>query len=249
MQACGGHDQLATTGQRRATIAKNAVISGAPGRGDTVCPTGYADDTQAITLAPAAARMVEASAVMHRTTAWIADTGQLGNAAKCTLWLLQEPPGGVAPLTLGGVAIPLSRGFKQLGVGQGLAAEKSTGPILRDCLHKGLAIMRRLECLPTFFMREAALSNQLCGDACGGASGRRGAPRGARGTRKSSGASYPRASMYLPFGVCNASTCSCPPGTDARHHAYLGASGVRVSSPPPSTGPVGKALQAARQLV
>ena len=85
-----------------------------------VCPTGYADDTQAITLDLAAAPMAEAQAITDRTAVWMADTGQSGNAAKSTLWLLREPRGGVAPLTLGGVAIPLSREFKQLGVGQRL---------------------------------------------------------------------------------------------------------------------------------
>ena len=64
-----------------------------------VCPTGYADDMQAITLAPAAAPMAEAQAVMDRTAVWMADTGQSGNAAKSTSWLLWEPPSGVAPLT------------------------------------------------------------------------------------------------------------------------------------------------------
>ena len=109
-----------------------------------VCPTGYADDTQAITLALAAAPRAEAQAVMDRTAVWMADTGQSGNAAKSTSWLLREPPGGVAPLMLGGVAIPLSREFKQLGVGQCLAAEKGTGPLLRGRLDKGLAITRRV---------------------------------------------------------------------------------------------------------
>ena len=96
-------------------------------------------------------------AATDRTAVWMAETGQSGNAAKSTSWLQREPLGGVAPLTLGGVAIPLSREFKQLGVGQCLAAEKGTGPVLRGRLDKGLAITRRVGCLPTFLMREAAL--------------------------------------------------------------------------------------------
>ena len=42
-------------------------------------------------------------------------------------------------------------------MGQRLAAEKGTGPVLRGRLDKGLAITRRVGCLPTFHMREAAL--------------------------------------------------------------------------------------------
>ena len=120
---------------------------------EAVCPTGYADDTQAMTLAPAAAPMAEAQAVTDRTALWMADTWQLGNTAKSTSWLLWEPPGRVAPLTQGGVAIPLSREFKQLGVGQRLAAEKGTGPVLRGRLDKGLAITCRVGCLPITLMR------------------------------------------------------------------------------------------------
>ena len=62
-----------------------------------------------------------------------------------------------APLTLGGVPIPLLREFKQLGVGQRLAAETGTGPDLHSRRDKGVAIMRHVGCLPTFSMREAAL--------------------------------------------------------------------------------------------
>ena len=129
-----------------------------PGAGvAAVCPKGYVDETQAITLAAVAAPMAEAQAVTDRTAVWMADTGQSGNAAKSTSWLLRQPPGGVAPLTLGGVPIPLSREFKQLGVGQRLAAEKGTGPVVRSGLDKGLSIIFRVGCLPTFLMREAAL--------------------------------------------------------------------------------------------
>ena len=53
--------------------------------------------------------------------------------------------------------IPLSREFKRLGVWHHLAAAKGTGPVPRGRLDKGLAIMRRMGCLPTFLMREAAL--------------------------------------------------------------------------------------------
>ena len=75
--------------------------------------------------------------------------GQSGNTVKSTYWLLQQP--------LGGVAVLLSREFKQLGVGQSLVAEKGKGPVLRGRLDKGLAITRREGCLPTFHMRKAAL--------------------------------------------------------------------------------------------
>ena len=81
-----------------------------------VCLTGYADHTHAITPAPAAAPMVETQAVTDRTAVWMADTRQWGNTAKSSWWLLREWPSGVAPLTLGGVPIPLLQEFKQLGV-------------------------------------------------------------------------------------------------------------------------------------
>ena len=57
-----------------------------------VCPTWYADDTRAITLAPAAAPMAEAQGVTDRTAMWMADTGQSGNAAKSTSWLRRAGP-------------------------------------------------------------------------------------------------------------------------------------------------------------
>ena len=119
-----------------------------------VCPTGYADDTQTITLAPAAAPMAEARAVTDRTAMWMVDTGYSGNAAKSTSWLLRELPGGMAPLALGGVAIVLSR---ELSIGQCLAADKGTGPVPRGRLDKSLAITHQVGCLLTFLMREAAL--------------------------------------------------------------------------------------------
>ena len=89
-------------------------------RAAAVSPTGYADDTQAVTLALETDPMAEARAVMDRIGVRMADTGPSGNAAKSTSWLLRDPPEGVALLTLGGVPIPLLREFKQLGVGQRL---------------------------------------------------------------------------------------------------------------------------------
>ena len=38
-----------------------------------------------------------------------------------------------------------------------MAAEKGTGPVLRGRLDKGLAIKRRVRCLPTFRMQQAVL--------------------------------------------------------------------------------------------
>ena len=75
------------------------------------------DDIQAIILAPGTAPMAQAELVTHRTRVRLADTGQWGNVAKSTLWLLLEPPGLVVPLTLGGVPHPLLRELKHLGVG------------------------------------------------------------------------------------------------------------------------------------
>ena len=103
-----------------------------------MCATAYTDDTQAITMPPAAAPMVEAHAVRDGTKVWMANNGRSGNTAKSTLWLLREP--------LGGVAILLSRGFKRLGVGQRLAAVTCTGPVVCGRLVKGPVIRRRMEC-------------------------------------------------------------------------------------------------------
>ena len=171
----------------------------------------------------------------------------------------------MAPLTLGGVAIPLSPEFQQLGVGQRLAAEKGMGLVLRGRLDKGLAIMRRVGCLPTFLMREAALgalanSVALYGVELATSRGapcrrrtprqprRSGAPHGARGPRRPCGASWLGAFMYCPCGACDTSACC---GSPARHHADPSAGGTRESGPAalqaagrPPTG-----LAATRRLV
>ena len=124
-----------------------------------VCCTGYEDDTQAVTLAPPAAVMAEAQAVIDHTAVWMADTGRSCNAAKSTSWLPREPPDGVAPLTLGGVPILLSRELKRLAVGQRLALERGTGRVLRGRLDKGPAMICWVGCLPTFLMRETVLGS------------------------------------------------------------------------------------------
>ena len=48
-----------------------------------------------------------AGRVTDCTAVSMAYTGQSGNATKSTSWLLWEPPGGLAPRTLGRVPIPL----------------------------------------------------------------------------------------------------------------------------------------------
>ena len=229
-----------------------------------VCPTRYADDTQAITPAPAAAPMAEAQAVTDCTEVWMADTGQSGNAAKSTSWLLREPPGGVAPLTLGGVAIPLSREFKQLGVGLRLAAEKGTGPVLRGCLDKGLAIMRWVGCLPTFHMRQAALgalanSVALYGVELADIEGRTlsaadtAAAKAIWGRMRCSRAKevlwgvLARGFHVLPLWcTIPAPALARPPGMHAGHHADLGAGGARVSRPAALHGARGQGLAGRR---
>ena len=52
----------------------------------------------------------------------------------------------------GGVPIPVSRQFKQLGPWKRLAAEKGMGPVVRGRLHKGLAITHMVCCPPSFPM-------------------------------------------------------------------------------------------------
>ena len=93
-----------------------------------MCPKGYLNDTQAITLATVEAPTAETQAVTDGTAEWMADIGPAGSARHSPLPLLLEVTGRVAPLTLGGVPIQLSWEFKQLGLGQRLAVEKGTGP-------------------------------------------------------------------------------------------------------------------------
>ena len=171
-------------------------------------------------------------------------------------------PGGMAPLTLGGVAIPLPREFKQLGVGQRLAAEKGTGLHLRGCLDKGLAITRRVECVPTFSMREAvlgALANSVAlhgvdsvalygveladVEGCTLSAADTAAAMAIWGPMRCSRASWPGASMCRPCGTCSTSACSSLPAKHARRAPRRpwcrGCSSVGTRRPPrgPSVGP------------
>ena len=127
-----------------------------PGRED-VCPLGYADDTQAITLEPrpGAQGIPDLQAVVDRTAVWLADTRQNTNATKSSSWRMSDRK--AQPVTLHGVPIPLAREFKQLGVGVRLDPERGTGPVLRERFRRGAAILRRVGCLPTFRMREVAI--------------------------------------------------------------------------------------------
>ena len=127
-----------------------------PGRAD-LCPLGYADDTQAITLEPrpGAPGVPDSQAVVDRTAVWLADTGQSANAAKSSSWRMSDQQ--AQPVTLHGVPIPLAREFKQLGIGVRLDPEKGTGPVLQERFARGTTILRRVGCLPTFRMREVAI--------------------------------------------------------------------------------------------
>ena len=127
-----------------------------PGRED-VCPLGYADDTQAITLQPRPGEQgIPASqAVVDRTAVWLADTGQNANAAKSSSWRMSYQL--AHPVTLHGVPIPLAREFKQLGVGVRLDPERGTGPVLQQRFARRAAILRGVGCLPTLRMREVAI--------------------------------------------------------------------------------------------
>ena len=229
-----------------------------------LCPTRYVDDTQAITLAP----MAEAQAVTDRMAVWMADTGQSGNATKSTSWLLREPPGGVASLTLGGVAIPLSQESKQLGVGQRLAAEKGMGPVLRGRLDKGLAITRRVGCLPPFLMREAAVgalanSVALYGVELADVEGHTlpaadtAAAKAVWGPTRCSWAGQGSPPGPLGHGLlCIAFVARAvpapaparPPARTPGTTRTLVQAVLECRDPLPSTGPMGRALQAARQL-
>ena len=87
-----------------------------PGRED-VCPVGYADDTQAITLEPrpGARGIPGLQAVVDRTAVWLADTGQNANAGKSSSWRLSDRQAW--PVTLHGVSIPLARELSSSGWG------------------------------------------------------------------------------------------------------------------------------------
>ena len=127
-----------------------------PGRED-VCPLGYADDTQPITLEPrpGALGIPDSQAVVDRTAVWVADTGQNANAAKSCSWRMSDQL--AHPVTLHGVPIPLAREFKQLGTGVRLDPQRGPGPVLQERFARGAVIMRRVGCLPTFRMREVAI--------------------------------------------------------------------------------------------
>ena len=107
-----------------------------PGRED-VCPLGYADDTQAVTLEPrpGAGGVLDSQAVMDCTEGWLVDTGQDANAGKSNSRRMSDMPDH--PVTLRGAPIPLAREFKQLGVGVRLDAEQGTGPVLQARFDRG----------------------------------------------------------------------------------------------------------------
>ena len=121
------------------------------------------------------APMVEAQAITERTAVRMADTGQSGNAAKSTSWLLQEPPGGAAPLTLGGVAS--SHGsLSSSAWGSGWRRRKAQ---VRSCTaawtrawlsHAPGGVFTHL----LHARSGAGHPGQLCGTVQGGAGGRRG---------------------------------------------------------------------------
>ena len=122
-----------------------------------MCPLGYANDTQAITLEPrpGAQGIPDSQAVLDRTAVWPADTGHNANAAKSSSWRLSDQL--AHPGTLHGLPIPLAREFKQLGVRGRLDPERGTGPVLQEQFARGAAIFRQVGCLLTFRMREVAI--------------------------------------------------------------------------------------------
>ena len=237
-----------------------------PGRED-LCPLGYADDTQAITLEPrpGAQGVPDSQAVVDRTAVWLADTGQNANAAKSSSWRMSDQL--ARPVTLHGVPIPLAREFKQLGVGVRLDPERGTGPVLQERFVRGTAILRRVGCLPTFRMREVAIGTLALAKAMYGVEL---ADVGSRDVAR-----LELAAVRALWGPTRTSRAKevlwavLTPGHRvspawrlqysrvlwlARQARVPGAGQVLVQAiweetdRPPDTGPVGRALQSVRQL-
>ena len=97
-----------------------------PGAGRAaLCPTGYADDTQAMTRTS----QDRQEDVCDRTAEWLQITGQDVRPDKSGAWALGATAAD-APARLRGLEIPNKDEFRQLGVGIRVEAQRGTGALL-----------------------------------------------------------------------------------------------------------------------
>ena len=116
-----------------------------------LCPTGYADDTQAMTRTSQ-----DRQDVCDRTAEWLRVTGQDVRPDKSGAWALGATAAD-APARLRGLEIPNKDEFRQLGVGIRVEARRGTGPLLQTRMDRAKAILRRIGCIPVLRQRATAL--------------------------------------------------------------------------------------------
>ena len=116
-----------------------------------LCPTGYADDTQAMTRTSQ-----DRQDVCDRTAEWLRITGQDVRPDKSGAWALGATAAD-APARLTGLEIPNKDEFRQLGVGIRVEARRGTGPLLQTRMDRAKAILRRIGCIPVLRQRATAL--------------------------------------------------------------------------------------------
>ena len=107
-----------------------------------LCPTGYADDTQAMTHTSQ-----DRQDVCDRTAEWLQITGQDVRPDKSRAWALGATAAD-APARLRGLEIPHKSEFRQLGVGIRVEAQHGTGPLLQTRMDRAKAILHRIGCIP-----------------------------------------------------------------------------------------------------
>ena len=126
------------------------VVQRGAGRA-ALCPTGYADDTQAMTRTSQ-----DRQDVCDRTAEWLQITGQDVRPDKSGAWALGATAAD-APARLRGLEIPNKDEFRQLGVGIRVEARRGTGPLLQTRMDRAKAILRRIGCIPVLRQRATAL--------------------------------------------------------------------------------------------
>ena len=111
-----------------------------------LCPTGYADDTQAMTRTSQ-----DRQDVCDRTAECLRVTGQDVRPDK------SGASGLGVTARLRGLEIPNKDEFRQLGVGIRIEAWRGTGPLIRTWMDCAKAILRRIGCIPVLRQQATAL--------------------------------------------------------------------------------------------
>ena len=106
-----------------------------------LCPTGYANDTRAMTRTSQ-----DRHDVCDRTGEWLRVTGQDVRPDKSGAWALGATAAD-APARLRGLEIPNKDEFRRRG----------TGPLLQTRMDRAKAILRRTGCIPVLRQRATAL--------------------------------------------------------------------------------------------